>query len=186
MSGIEGKGPHVGQDVMVTAQISVRGGWSTCFTVSCGVVPNGTFPGELTLGRSVFHRWGVTWKGSTGKEAVVLLCFNGSPALHPAKKVPRPHACYTATESPFSPSNIKWKAPTPVDDPAVANYINHYVTQFRGLFDQSRRKTDLVAKTEHSIDTGANPPVRSPPKRCSPSQEHALRDFVKNHNGSII
>ena len=37
-----------------------------------------------------------------------------------------------------------------------------------------------------SIDTGDNPPVKQPPRRYSPAQEQALRDFVRKHEGTLI
>ena len=47
MSGIGGQGPTITHDVLVTAQFCLSftsNNWSLPFTVSVGIVPDGTFP----------------------------------------------------------------------------------------------------------------------------------------------
>ena len=60
MSGIGGKGPAVDHDCMIKLQWSCDDErWTAPVEISCGVVPDYTFPGDLTLGRSIFHFLGL-------------------------------------------------------------------------------------------------------------------------------
>jgi hypothetical protein len=57
MSGVGGLGPKVSRDVVVSANFIVGNTLSAHFDVSCGVVPDGTFPADLVLGKTIFHEW---------------------------------------------------------------------------------------------------------------------------------
>jgi hypothetical protein len=68
-----------------------------------------------------------------------------------------------------------------VTDPQIRAYLESYVTNFPGLFDPAVRRTDVLCKTEHVIDTGDAEPVKLPPRRYSPAQLMAIRDFVETN-----
>ncbi|VCU39048.1 Bgt-20390-2 [Blumeria graminis f. sp. tritici] len=63
MCGIGSRGPTISEDVLVSTQFFLsppnNQKFSSPFTISAGVVPDGTFPGDLTLGQTVFHAFGL-------------------------------------------------------------------------------------------------------------------------------
>lgn len=185
MAGVGGKGPKVTKDILVTAQFLTKTGLTSDFAVSCGVVPDGTFPGDLVLGKTIFHKWTIH---CTPDETLRLFTFPHQPELIPCVDQP---LAYSAEESAFPatsplPKEPRWHPDTPVQDPYVQTCLHEYYDKFPGLFDPAQRRTDVLAKTQHRIDTGDNQPFRQPPRRFSPAQEQAIRDFVKAHDGTLI
>jgi hypothetical protein len=57
MTGMGGFGPSVLHDAIVTGRFLTSESKSKPFTVTYGVIPDGTFPGDVTFGKSVFHKW---------------------------------------------------------------------------------------------------------------------------------
>lgn len=191
MTGVGGRGPRVGHDVVVTAQfLTANQTPSNVFSVACGIVPDGTFPADLVLGKSVFHKWGLLCEQKNGKEVVNLVNFPGTPFLAPDdafKAFPVDETTvFSAGETPLS---VQWSKDTPIDNPLVRSYLKEYEERFPGLFDPAKRRTDAIRKlssVRHRIDTGDATPYRQTPRRYSPAQEQAIRDFVKAHDGTLI
>ncbi|KAI1003039.1 hypothetical protein K3495_g5163 [Podosphaera aphanis] len=203
MTGVGGIGPRVNRDVLLTGQFITTSGLSNIFRVSCGIVPDNTFPGDLTLGKGIFHKWSAVCNGDIRKserETITLLNFTGKPTLQPINK---PTSVISQTqrssqfvttfyEHPISKSHnllfqsIKWPVDTPINNSQVSPYLKEYARLFPGVFDARFCKRSIKIKTEHIIDTGNAPPLKLPPRRYSPSQENALRDFVKKHQGVIL
>lgn len=62
-SGIGGKGPKITQDVLIQTQfLTTDKSWSPVLSISAGILPDGTFPGELTLGHTIFHSLGLLYQ----------------------------------------------------------------------------------------------------------------------------
>lgn len=66
ISGIGRKGPRVTKDALISAQFQLNSlshsKWTTPFTISVGILPDNTFPGDLTLGQSIFHALGLQFQ----------------------------------------------------------------------------------------------------------------------------
>jgi len=220
MSGVGGRGPTIGQDVVVTGQFatvsnSSTNGWSDSFSVAAGVVPDDTFPADLVLGKSIFHKWGVSCHGDirrSEKETVTLRRYTGIPALQPVDRIPRAYSTaeclnslrtHTRWEEAYMTTNtvtaataikatdsrVQWSKDTPTNDDRINGYLREYQERFPGLFDPAKRRTEAISKlskVEHAIDTGDNAPYRQAPRRYSPAQEQAIRDFVRTHDGNLI
>lgn len=45
---------------------------------------------------------------------------------------------------------------------------------------------DQLSNASHCIDTGDHPPIELPPRRYSPQQQLAIKEFCKAHEGTII
>jgi hypothetical protein len=60
MTGMGESGLSVLHDIIVTGRFFTSESKSKFFAVTCGVVPDGTFPGDVIFGKSVFHKWGFT------------------------------------------------------------------------------------------------------------------------------
>ncbi|KAI6247008.1 hypothetical protein HI914_04858 [Erysiphe necator] len=110
MFGIGGKGPTVTHDVLVNAQFCLslksKEYWTTTFTVSVGLAPDKTFPGDLVLGQTMFHALGLQFL-SNGK--VKLLKLLNEPVLTPTNNN------NSQTLSSFSATEmrpIKWHTTT--------------------------------------------------------------------------
>lgn len=181
MSGIGGKGPTVTHDVLVNAQFCLslksKEYWTTTFTVSVGLVPDKTFPGDLVLGQTMFHALGLQFL-SNGK--VKLLKLLNEPVLTPTNNN------NSQTLSSFSATEmrpIKWH-PATTEEGLKFGAI--YTSTFPSLFDKSLRQPDTLSNTTHRIDTGNHTPIKLPPRRYSPVQLQAIRDFCKAHDGTII
>ncbi|RKF62650.1 hypothetical protein GcC1_145007 [Golovinomyces cichoracearum] len=86
MIGVGGVGPRIIRDVLLTGRFISTTGKSNVFRVSCAIVPDHTFPGDLTLGKGIFHKWGIMCTGDTRKseeESITLVNFTGKPTLKP-------------------------------------------------------------------------------------------------------
>ena len=81
LRGVGGKsGPIVKQDCLITVNLGV----GCDLSLTCGVVPYGTFPAPLVAGRSVLHQVGALFVPNTDK--VQLTKIPGSPTLVPISK----------------------------------------------------------------------------------------------------
>ncbi|VCU40675.1 Bgt-20182, partial [Blumeria graminis f. sp. tritici] len=49
------KGQSINHDAIISFQLATNSGWSEKVTVSCGIVENGTFPGDICLGQTIYH-----------------------------------------------------------------------------------------------------------------------------------
>jgi hypothetical protein len=208
ITGVGGTGPQINHNAIITGRFQTTQGMNKSFAVFCGIVPDGTFPGDVTLGKGIFHKWGLTCDGNTynhEKETVTLNRFDGRPVLEPKDRVSKTYfttkddffrtRAFVAAETeddvethtvyPIQNTALKWGDGTPTDARIIA-YLAGYVKQFPGLFDPAKRRTDVLMKTTHKIDTGNAEPVKLPPRRYSPFQLTAIRAFVGSHLGDLI
>lgn len=192
MKGIGGPGPRIQQDVLITARFRLKDtSYTHEFTVSAGVVPDGTFPGELTLGKSVFHKLGIQCGHDEKGENMVLNKMPKKPTLYPTliNGTPLRYTSNCVTETVYVQSEepkVSWHKGTPVDDPTTKAYLREYIEQFPELFELAERRKDIKMKTKHYIDTGDHLPIKLPPRRYSPMQLKAMRDFIWKHILKII
>jgi hypothetical protein len=56
MRSVGGKGPSVTYDALIVARFLTTTGFNDSFELAAGVIPNGTFPGDLTIGKEVCHK----------------------------------------------------------------------------------------------------------------------------------
>ncbi|CAJ2510770.1 Uu.00g063950.m01.CDS01 [Anthostomella pinea] len=169
--------------------ISIPSGYTKPFQVSAGLVPNGTFPANLTIGRTVFYTWGFQF----GNGSITLTNYPSSPILKPIPQdrahlfsEPAYKADEPVREGPAKEIKVKWSHKTPTDNAQINEYLASYERDFPGLFDPAKRRTDVLTKTVHTIDTRDSLPVKLPPRRYSPPQVQAMKDFVNKHEGKII
>ena len=87
ISGIGGQGPKVSKDALICVQFLLnscsKDNWSTPISISAGVIPDNTFPGELTLGQTIFHILGLEFKNNG---TLRLLNLPEKPILHPQQQ----------------------------------------------------------------------------------------------------
>jgi hypothetical protein len=57
-------GPKVSRDTVITAKFASKTGFTALFLMSYGIVSDGIFPGDLTFGKSVFHKWRLAFDGN--------------------------------------------------------------------------------------------------------------------------
>jgi hypothetical protein len=188
MTGVEGSGLSVLHDAIVTGRFLISEGKSKFFAVTCGVVPDGTFPGDVIFGKSVFYKWGfISYTSGRGIEAMRLNRFAGQLKLIPKQiRISRngEYPAFAIAEG-AGPFGVRWETAIPLE-PRIRAFLLEYVTRFPGLFDPEARRTDVLSKTEHTINTGDAKPVKLPPRRYSPPQLRAIRVFVTTNLGVII
>lgn len=57
LSGIGGTNDQsIARDVIIRFSFKLQSGWSLPYDISCGVVDDDTFPGDLTIGESGFYK----------------------------------------------------------------------------------------------------------------------------------
>jgi hypothetical protein len=169
-------------------------GFTLLFSVFYGVVPDSTFPGDLTFGKSVFHKWRLGFNGNVDlaqRKTARLRNFDNKFTLVLCDRVSKTYFAHTAAEARKSVGEnaflkrdaiaMRWGKGIPVTDPQIRAYLKSHVTNFPGFFDPAVRRTDVFCKIEHVIDTGDAEPVKLPPRRYSPAQLMAIRDFVETN-----
>jgi hypothetical protein len=84
ITDMEESGPSVLHNAIVTGRFLTSESKSKSFAVTCGVIPDSIFPGDIILGKSVFHKWEFI-SYTSGKEikAMQLNRFIGQPRLIP-------------------------------------------------------------------------------------------------------
>lgn len=73
MAGISGKGPKVTKDILMIVQFLMKIGLTSDFAISYGIVPNGTFLGNLVLEKTIFYKWTIYY---TPDETLWLFTFS--------------------------------------------------------------------------------------------------------------
>ncbi|RKF83718.1 hypothetical protein GcM3_009046 [Golovinomyces cichoracearum] len=82
LRGVGGRdGPTVREQTTVEIKFQIKNSWTEVFSIICGIVPDGTFPTELTLGRKVIHKLGIYY--IINSENIQLLALDGKPTLYP-------------------------------------------------------------------------------------------------------
>lgn len=180
LSGIGGnKGPRIDDDVVIRFCWKLKNGWSLPYEVSCGVVADNSFPGDLVLGKSCFHKLDL-WFQADG--SIQLSSHPGKPILIPFVQKT---VAFEATETSFFTTE---EVISKLDN--VPSHFHSIIAtwnqEFPGVFDPEKRNTADKATVMHRIDTGDAVPIKQSPRRYSPAQEEAMREFVKTHEGSII
>ncbi|VDB84441.1 Bgt-20390 [Blumeria graminis f. sp. tritici] len=180
MCEIGGRDPTISEDALVSAQFFLSPPnsqkFSSPFTISAGVVPDGTFPGDLTLGQTVFHAFGFEF---LAHGEIKLLEFPEIPVLNPLIENNLSQKIFTTKEI----YKIKWHPNTTIQG---VKYGQIYAEKFPSLFDKYLRRSDILSKTSDRIDTNNSPPIKLPPRCYSPSQIQANRDFRTSHEGTLI
>lgn len=124
----------------------------------------------------MFHSLGLKCK-QNGE--VQLLSMPGIPILTLNTGVySKPLQIFSVSETQY-----KWHKSTTEEG---LRYGKQYSKLFPELFSKHLRRNDFLSKTTHKIDTGDHPPIKIPPRRYSPSQQQAIRDFCKAHQGTLI
>ncbi|KAI0996091.1 hypothetical protein K3495_g12090 [Podosphaera aphanis] len=137
-------------------------------------MPDNTFPGDLVLGKSVFHFLNLSFKNDN---SLILSCF-------PKQTTIQPYASnYFYYSSSFDTSVPSFHSSTPS---FAKPFLELYLSKFPELFNKRLRRTEELSKTVHRIDTQGHAPIKTPPRRYSPSQVEALRDFCQTHVGTIL
>ncbi|KAI0995372.1 hypothetical protein K3495_g12810, partial [Podosphaera aphanis] len=199
LSGIGGKGQTITNDAIISFQLATTDNkWTPPITISGGIVADNTFPGEICLGQSLYHKFGFY---ATPEGDIILQDFPKQPILR--RSTPNFQFSFNSNSSSFSntehtfltilpksPINTVSNHRTPAlhrDTPVWAHkYVNLYASKFPGLFNPSFRNTSKVSKITHAINTGNNPPVRLSPRPYSPAHEQAIREFLKGKIGTLI
>ncbi|KAI0996082.1 hypothetical protein K3495_g12100, partial [Podosphaera aphanis] len=184
ISGVGGRGPTITKDSIISVQFQTNSDkdstWAEPIVVSAGVAPDNIFPADLTLGQTVFHALGLKFLQNGSIQSLNL---PRTPILNPCNLT---QLCPSASfESIFITNDavIKWHPSTPAE---ANNFTDFYIYKFPSLFKKNLRSTNKNFKTQHSIDTSDHKPIKLPPRRYSPAQQQAIRDFYKAPNGSII
>lgn len=102
-----------------------------------------------------------------------------NPILFPINSCNNKSLTFTTTDT----EPVKWHKKPPI---LGLKYANLYVSNFPSLFNSSLRRTDILFQTRHFIDLGDHSPIKLPPRRYSPHQLEAIRDFCTAHEGKII
>ena len=196
---------------------------SDAFQIVAGVVPDGHFPGELTIGESCHHDLG--WTALQGRK--IKLCnVRGQPVLHGTDSTmfsshESPTSCTTghsaASKADDVPqrghqrqARVHWAYPRPITkhsvlktgsvpkptDPAVQQlpplppltpaesamrdrFVQLLRDEFPNVFKRQADMRVSKTKVKHKIDTGDSDPIRIPPRRYSPAQIEALKEFIQ-------
>lgn len=189
LSGVAGtKGPNVDQDVVIRFSWKLPNGWSLPYEISCGVIDDNAFPGDLVIGRSTFHALklgfhddgSITLNGHPGEPCIQRVSPN-----HPRHPRHQKKSVHFTSDDTYATSEEVVHQLRNVD-PKYHDIINGWNKEFPGVFDEKLRKTSEKATVMHRIETGDNPPMKTPPRRFSPAQEAALREFCQSYDGVII
>ncbi|KAI0997523.1 hypothetical protein K3495_g10664 [Podosphaera aphanis] len=192
-------GQSINKDTVISFQFATEDGWSQYVSISCGIVKDGTFPGEICLEQSIYHQFGFY---SDSKGRVRLNDFPKAPSL----KICQP--TYTLHESLFhitdtNAANLFTTKTDPVhslpskfpstiipvhrETPKWAHSIVYsFSHKFPSLFNPGLRNTSKCSKVEHHIDTDDSAPVRVSPRPYSPAHEKAILEFLDGKIGSLI
>jgi len=185
LRGIGGKtGPTVSLDALLRFRFkSLDGIWSPPITVAAGICNPGTFPAKITLGR---HLQTALETGYSGR-AMVFRKLPDCPVWPPLDGNTANFGCEfvaatTTAEKPPTPTST-------VADKIVSDLRFRFPSIF-GLCspDTASEPTtesspvsssEAPAATFHSIDLDTDVPIATGPRRYSPQQEAALRDFIR-------
>ena len=148
MSGIGSLSPTISKDAILTAHFlcsnHLESFWTQEFTVSLGIVPDSTFPADVTLGQTLFHELGLRCL-SDGK--LQLLNLIEQPILNPIINTLPTRKVFTTSNIP----TVKWH---PATTHSAFQFSLEYQVKFPSLFDKSLRQMDKISKIEHRIETG--------------------------------
>ena len=194
LRGVGGKaGPIVKQDCLITVNLGV----GCDLSLTCGVVPYGTFPAPLVVGRSVLHQVGALFVPNTDK--VQLTKIPGSPTLVPISKqemLTNNISAWSVTEiakkpekRPYSqiPEGIThWEAPPtiPLNDQKLIQVSKDSLrTKFSELFNinQSTGSATRATGVKHDIILkDPNTQHKSAPARYSPKDIKIIHEFIES------
>jgi hypothetical protein len=186
--GMKEFGPSVLHDAIVTGKFLTFESKSKFFAITYGVIPDSIFPGDIIFGKSVFHKWKFI-SYTSGKKIKIVRLNRFIRQLRLISKQIRvnrdnENPAFAITEN-ANPSGVHWKATIPLE-PKIRAFLLDYVTRFPGLFDPKARRTNVLSKTKHSINTGDAKPVKLPPRRYSLQQLRTIRVFVNTNLEVII
>ncbi|KAI0997543.1 hypothetical protein K3495_g10645 [Podosphaera aphanis] len=198
LSGVGGKGETITNDAVISFQLATRdNNWTTPVTISGGIVDDNTFPGDICLGKSLYHKFGFY---SIPNGDIMLQDFPDQPILqlsNPYSIFPKDcysnisHQNHIFLTMPIPPPNIivpNHRSPIFHRDTPIwaQKIVTLYAKQFPGLFDSKYRNTSKASKVTHAINTENHPPIRVSPRPYSPAHEQAIRDFLNGKVGTLI
>ncbi|KAI0997073.1 hypothetical protein K3495_g11113 [Podosphaera aphanis] len=134
--------------------------------ICCGVVPDNLFPGQLFLGRSLFHTLGVYTKE---ERHVQLLKIENQPSL---QHIDSNIFFCTNNTPPYGDSTSE----------KIASLVKSFNEKFPSVFrfdPNISQKTVQKSTVEHHIDTGLSSPVKIPVRRYSPAQCKVIDEFLE-------
>ena len=178
LKGIGGKeGPVITHFVTFSLAFAASIGITTSFAITCSVCPDGTFPGQLTLGRRAIHTLGVSHL--PGCDDIRLLNLPGKPLLSPSKD-----ATAWLKQSSFAvqsaEENSKYDA---TEVAARIAAIRRLKKQFAHSFEHENLAGSTTSATHgrvvHDIKID-NPdvPVKCAPRRYSPIQRKFIAEYL--------
>ena len=177
LRGIGGKtGPVVSHDALLRFRFRTADGtMSPPITVSAGVCQPGTFPAKITLGSDLQRALQTGYRG----RSIVFGKLPGCPTWSPMD-VSTANFGYEFVAT----TNTSDKTPPP-DRTFADNIVSELRSTFPSIFGLRPTSTGappttaVAPATYHSIELDTNVPIAVGPRRYSPQQELALREFVR-------
>lgn len=135
--GKGGEGPVITTDVIFHAQfLTFDNKWSSQFAVLAGILPDGTLPGDLKLGQTMFHSLGLKCK-QNGE--VQLLSMPGIPILTLNTGV------YSKPLQIFSVSETQYKWHKSTTEKGLC-HGKQYSELFPEIFNKLLHRNDFLSK----------------------------------------
>ena len=168
LRGIGQGGPSVTHDTVVSFRFEGDVNW---LTISCGIVPDGTFPGQIVLGRTVFHALGIECLLA---DQIKLNNVASEPILSPLQD---------PTAYPTTGQDSLVSDTTVVELDRPGQLLRLLQAEFPDLFDP-RKVIGSISKAKphllHHIELTNYKPIKHAPRRYSPSQQTAIDQFVSS------
>ncbi|RKF54022.1 Enzymatic polyprotein [Golovinomyces cichoracearum] len=154
----------------------------------CGIVPDGTFPAELTLGRQAIHKLGIYY--IINSENIQLLALDGKPTLCPLKQCTVWLSVEEFLKFPETEFRNQYFATLadslnfslePSEKIKRDKLITLVKTKFHKLFDihSLAGATSKATSFLHDIDIkDPEIPIKCAPRRYSPAQERFINEYV--------
>lgn len=189
LRGVGGRdGPTVTEQTNVEIKFQVKDSWTEIFSIICGIVPDGTFPAELTLGRQAIHKLGVYYIRNS--ENIQLLAFDGKPTLCPLKQCtvwPSIEEFLQFPETDFRNQCFATLAHSlnfslePNENIKRDKLITLIKTKFAKLFDTTSLAGAISKATSFLHDIDIKDPeisIKCAPRRYSPAQERFIKEYI--------
>ncbi|POS82447.1 hypothetical protein EPUL_005804, partial [Erysiphe pulchra] len=160
----------------------------------CGVVPDGTFPAPLTIGRSILHHLGVLYVPYS--DTIQLTKLTGSPVLTPIalKDIDPKYVRTWATKNVPTkserivteislPQNLILHPPPQISSLQKQN-IEHIISflksKFLSLFNEKQIAGSATRATgiKHDIILSKTDGLKSAPARYSPRDTDLIKEFI--------
>ncbi len=191
LRGVGGSdGPVISEDCAVAVRFATGQGWTRYITIICGIVPDGTFPGPLTVGREALHQLGLRYV--PGGPDLELTGIEGRPRLRPLEATTAwatsigwiEAAREAATFRPDPAVLVYYATEAQEPSPEVKAAIQRLRRRFPALWDIAGLASSTTRATggqfKHDIQVDDNEPVKVAPRRYSPRQRRAIDAFLQS------